>query len=114
MREVIDYLLANATDSQIVFGPIVWQPKPEGEGRRWYFMIATCGPDGFRCDSISADDSVQLVEDMRFSLMLAMVAPGRVLHDTDDELYAARLCETLWPGERITALRKTIERERAS
>jgi hypothetical protein len=37
--------------------------------------------------------------------------PPRIIHDTEDELTAARLCETLWPGEHITALRKAVEAE---
>jgi hypothetical protein len=32
----------------------------------------------------------------------------------EDELDMARLCEAIWPGERITNLRKEIEAERAS
>jgi len=35
-----------------------------------------------------------------------------VIHDCDDELQMARLCEILWPCERITDLRKAVERER--
>jgi hypothetical protein len=36
-----------------------------------------------------------------------------VIHSMDDELQMAKWCEMLWPGERITKLRKGIEAERA-
>ena len=37
-----------------------------------------------------------------------------LIHDTDDELYMAKFCEMLWPGDRITQVRKAVEAERAA
>jgi hypothetical protein len=36
----------------------------------------------------------------------------RVIFDLGDELEMAQMCETLWPGQRITKLRKAVEAER--
>jgi hypothetical protein len=42
---------------------------------------------------------------------MAQRKPPLVIIDIDDELKMARLCEALWPGERVTRLRKGVEAE---
>jgi hypothetical protein len=37
-----------------------------------------------------------------------------VVHSVDDEVDMARLCEELWPGERISETRREVEAEYAS
>jgi len=107
----IDHLLRDATDPNVVVGPILWQPH--AGGRRWYFIVSTCGPDGLRCDKLDVEGDADKADEVRAGLFLALVQRRPlVVHDTDDELYMARLCETLWPGERITRLRQGVELER--
>ncbi|MGE0660438.1 MAG: hypothetical protein AB7O63_13145 [Reyranellaceae bacterium] len=112
LAQVIDHCLAGAVDLHVIIGPATWQPADTTEGRRWYFTVATCGPDGFRCDQVVCGSRPD-TERGRSAFMVAMMARlPRVIHDTDDELYMARLCESLWPGERISRLRRGVERER--
>lgn len=109
---VVDRALRDATDVNVVLGPVCWLPGKDGSGaRRWYFTIATSGPEGFRHDSIESD-SEDTCDQLRRAVWMALVQrKPRVIHDCDDELYSVRLCETLWPGPRITALRKKVEDE---
>jgi myo-inositol-hexaphosphate 3-phosphohydrolase len=82
-----------------------------------YFIIAASEQKrGFRCDSIIAGEGIDGgVLRTRTVLAFAFKAKnsGLVVHDTDDELYMAKLCEMLWPGERIR-VRKEVEAERAA
>ena len=113
IKQVVDHCLAGAVDLQVVIGPVTWQPADTAEGRRWYFMIATCGADGFRADQVIADTR-RATRRARRAVIVALVARRpRLIHDVDDELEMARLCECLWPGERIAQLRRAVERERA-
>jgi hypothetical protein len=109
------YLREGAADPTIVIGPILWQPSDGRFARDWYFFIATCGPDGFQCDKVSASGDKAICEEMRDTVlfMLTQSKPPTVIHDTDDELYMTKICEALWPGERITRLRKAVEAEYA-
>jgi hypothetical protein len=104
----VDYILSDTDSLHVVVGPVVWHDSNPTEK---YFIIATSEAGrGFRCDRLSiADDGDRLA-------VLAALFQRRplVIHDCDDELYMARLCETLWPGERISKLRATLEAERAS
>ena len=112
IADALDHPLGKATDINVVVGPVQWHPHAEGP--RWYFMVATCGPDGFRCDKLDVEGDADEADDVRAALFGALIQRRPlVVHDTDDELYMARLCETLWPGERITRLRQGVELERA-
>jgi hypothetical protein len=111
----IEHMLKDAIMPHVVVGPLVWQPSDGQSPKRWYFMISSCGPRGFRCDKvdISPDFDENERKQLRGNVMLALIArPPVVIHDVDDELSAARICEVLWPGERITAIRKAIEKDR--
>jgi hypothetical protein len=106
IERIADHVLRDTNDTNVVIGPLVEredQPHP-------YFTIATSeAKRGFRCDQISINSP-----ELRALVVLALMQRRPlVIHDTDDELYMARLCEALWPGERITTLRKQIERERS-
>jgi hypothetical protein len=71
--------------------------------RRWYFCISTCGPDKqVRVDSVTLAGTEPAAMAGR---------PNQALRVSHDEIAAARLCEAVWPGERITALRQTVEAE---
>jgi len=98
--------------------PLVWKPSDGKTSKVWYFAVATSEKRrGFRCDRITIGDGIK-PDDARQSFLLALTRrkdrKSLVAHDTDDELYMAKLCEALWPGERITRLRKQIEAERST
>lgn len=40
-----------------------------------------------------------------------MLRPPLLLHTFDDEIDFAKWCEMLWPGERVTRMRKAVEKE---
>ncbi len=107
-QDAVNYILDQAGNTQVVVGPLV----RDGDGR-WYFILATAGPENdshldqivVRFDQPEAD---------RTRVLHALIERRAfATHDIDDELAMARLCETLWPGERITSIRKAIEAERA-
>jgi hypothetical protein len=114
IAEFTDYVLADVIEPVVVIGPVVWQPDPDRNGkRRWYFNVSSAGPEGFRTDQLGAEDAA-LADEMRAVFAMALVRRRPiVMHDCDDELYMARLCETLWPGPKIQRLRADIERERS-
>jgi hypothetical protein len=110
---IISHTLEGTDDSQVVIGPLVRPPL--GKGNDNYFTIATSEAGcGFRVDQITTGDDWGEGIEMRAKTVAAFCGAGKgiLVHDTGDELYMARLCETLWPGERITGLRKGIEEER--
>lgn len=110
---VVDHVLAGAVDLHVVVGPVTWQLADCAEMQRFYFTVATCGADGFRCDQvIGGDRRATLCARLAVSAALAARRP-RVVHDLDDELEMALFCELLWPGARITQLRQAVERERS-
>jgi hypothetical protein len=99
------HMLERSDDLNVVIGPTVHPPL--GQDGPDYFMVATSEKKrGFRCDQISIGEGYDS-ETMRAGITMALVRrKPLVIHDVDDELYMARLCETLWPGERITKLRE--------
>lgn len=116
VERFVVHLLDAAISPHVVLGPLVWCPAPgESAGKLWYFIAAVCGPAGFRCQRLSADDE-DLAAEARALTMMVMVdrvpRVPRVLHDMDDELAMAKLCEGLWPSDRTRALRAAVERER--
>jgi hypothetical protein len=113
VKEVVAFARRGATDRNIVIGPTVWQPSDGRSARRWYFAIATCGATGIRLDQVCVADK-EHGEASKAAVIadLTIVRPPLVVHLVDDELYMARLCETLWPGERISEIRAAVEAER--
>lgn len=111
----VTHLLDGAIGLHVVVGPLLWRPSPAGTGgKRWYFIVAVCGLEGFRSDMLSADDEDLALQARALTMMALIERRPRVVHDTDDELEMAKLCEVLWPGERISALRAAVEREYAA
>ena len=109
-KEFVDLCLADRADNHVVVGPLCWHPNDSG-GKDWYVIVATSGVEhGFRHDQIIVPDGDPSHRSALF-LELYQCRP-LVIHDCDDELYMARLCEILWPCERVTDLRKAIKRER--
>jgi hypothetical protein len=98
LEEMVEHLLHDAGDIHVVVTPVVWHPT---DG-------STAGPDkAWRADRIMGGE-----EDRNILLMALASRRPLVIHDMDDELQAAKFCEVLWPGERITNVRKGIEIER--
>jgi hypothetical protein len=111
---IAKFILRDTNSPHIVIGPATWQPSDGTAGKRWYCTIAASEAGrGFRCDQVVlSPDSPQ--ED-RGRIIAAFVAHRPlVIHDVDDELYMARLCEILWPDPKITRLRQTVEAERGT
>ncbi|MFZ3328960.1 MAG: hypothetical protein WA231_25175 [Methylocella sp.] len=106
------HLLEKSDDLNVIIGPAVHPPI--GQDGPDYFIVATSEKNrGFRCDQISVGEGYNR-ETMRAGLVMALIRRKPiVIHDTDDELYMAKLCEMLWPGKRITRLREAVEAERA-
>jgi hypothetical protein len=110
-------LCDDAGDEHVVIGPTVWQPSDGTVVKRFYFAVATAGPDGaFRYDRLTSLSPEQS-DDFRRAVVQMLVQHyrdrPRVIHDIGDELAMARLCEALWLGERITRLREELEVELA-
>jgi hypothetical protein len=106
-QDAVEYVLGKAGDTQVVLGPLV----RDGHGR-WYFMLATAGPENdCHLDQVFVSSDEPEADRTRVVRALVERRPF-VIHDTDDELAMSRLCETLWPGERITSIRQAIESER--
>jgi hypothetical protein len=116
VNDLITYLLKGMSDRQVVIGPLVWQPSDGTSAKRWYFVVATAGKDHhFRCDEIVVPDNGVEGNSMRRAVIGALTRHRPiVIHEMDDELHMARLCEVLWPGERISKIRAMLEAERSS
>jgi hypothetical protein len=112
-RQIVDYVLKGSNDINVVVSPLLWQPSDGVKGsKRWYFMIATSDERGFRCDMVNVDSEQR--EWMRVQVMAEFVRHRPlVIHDMGDEVEMARLCEVLWPGERIAAVRRQVEADYA-
>jgi hypothetical protein len=108
----------DAGDEHVVIGPTVWQPSDGTVAKSFYFTVATADPGGTfrsaRLTSLSREQS----DDHRRSAIRMLVQRDRdqprAIHDIGDELAMARRCEALWPGERITRLRKDLAAEVAA
>jgi hypothetical protein len=117
MEAVADYALRDAGEPCIVVSPCCYRPSDGIAAKYWYFCISTCGPDKqFRTDMVTVDPSWgegrKAAETARARFLQSlMTRKPLVVHDAGDEVTVARLCESLWPGERITKLRQSVETE---
>lgn len=113
-QQIVLHVTQNIDDNNIVIGPLVWRLSDDGK-KQWYFAVSASEKGrGFRTDAIDIGPGIDPHE-ARQSTILDFARhrnPALAIHDTDDELYAIRLCESLWPGERVTRLRQAIEAER--
>lgn len=112
--EIVNHTLEGANDINVVVGPLCWQPSDGSNARHWYFMIATSETRrGFCVDQVTVDAETRETDRQRIIVEFMQRRP-LFLHTFEDELDMARWCEAMWPGERITRIRKDIERERAT
>ena len=93
-------------------GPLVWRPTDGTSSKMHYFMVATSGGGEFHCDQIIMEDE-QDREAFIVELTAIGIGAGLVIHNMDDELDMARWCEAMWPGKKITRIRKQLEQERS-
>jgi hypothetical protein len=106
LNKFIDYLLVDIGDIHVVITPVMRNPNVPGP----YFIVSTAGPDkAWRCDQVLGDERDRVM----FIATLAERGP-RVVHVTEDELRAIKLCEILWPGDDVTNVRGEIELERSA
>jgi hypothetical protein len=110
---IADECLSDSVDRTLVFGPVV---SNEQLTKGWYFTVASAGQEGFRVDQFIVGDDRETSIQWRSAIKMGLMINRKplVVIDTDDELEMARLCEALWPGEKITKLRKAVEAERAT
>ena len=122
MLEVCKITVSKLADNQLVIGPICWKPSDGTVSKNWYFTISGCTAKKCWWTEMVAFppdwQDINLMKVMRADFAINLVAEGTrlsralILHDCDDELYAIRLCELLWPGDRVRKVRQEIERER--
>jgi hypothetical protein len=122
LATILDYSIRDAGDNHVVVGPLCNQRSDGTAARIWYFHISTCGPDKqFRVDSVTLAqapengplDDIPALERRRMQVILAITKrfPKAIIGNFADEVSAARMCEMLWPGERITRLREVVKAE---
>jgi hypothetical protein len=81
------------------------------------FLHLDLRPDKqFRTDTVTVDlswgEGLDGAEAARASFLRMLVTrKPLVIHEVEDEVTMARLCERLWPGERVTKLRQAVEDE---
>src|SRR5262249_9517827 len=106
-------LRAEGNDIHVVVAPLMWQASDgAGGAKRWYFAVATSDERGFRCDMVNVD--AQSREQMRMGVIAQLVQRRPLVnHDVAAEAETPGLCEVLWPGPGIAALRKEVEADYA-
>jgi hypothetical protein len=129
LDSVVETILKGNDGINVVVSPMTWQPR--NGGKEWYFTVSVSkrgewfsigieNPDyepPAKLDPAFAAMFDTIIEispvDARSRVISALLARKPiVVHRFDDELDAAQFCERLWPGERITKVRKAIELER--
>jgi hypothetical protein len=132
---VVKLITKGNDDLNVVVGPMLWQPADQGNGAKdWYFFVSVSKkgqwyslkiddpdyePPGAINEALAAicDTVVEIRKVDARSIVLDALRRQKpiVIHNFEDhwsELAMTKFCETLWPGERITKLRKAIEKER--
>lgn len=113
----LDGILSGCDDcGAVVIGPVVWRASDGRQARLWYFHAALPSKGDFHLVQIDCGGSDREDATLLRSSFAAALARRRpmVIHITEDELQMARICEALWPGERIAGIRAQIESERTA
>jgi hypothetical protein len=111
LARLAEYVLDKSNDSHVIIGPLVWHRDGDRPNMRYFIVETSEEGRGWRGDKIEVpkDEAVEL----RTQFIAALVRQRPlVLHDMDDELAAAKLAATLWPGPRIKRIVREIEEER--
>lgn len=114
---IIELLMREFTGNELVFGPLVWQPSDGLASKQWYFIVASQKDERFHVTRIDLLDhahaEAEEVRELVITALLARTERPLICHDTSDELYAARLCELIWPDDpRPAKIRRAMETER--
>jgi hypothetical protein len=113
--EAAKFILGKSADKQIFVGPLVWQPSDGIQPKVRYFMVCTGDNNReFHCDRVVCEDKGHRVGFIQALISLSSHEAPIILHNMDDELDMAHWCEELWPGEKITRIRRALEEERAN
>ena len=110
------YLAGRSSEAVFAIGPVVWRPSDGLAARRFYMTIATGDASGEAYfTEITLGAGLDL-DATRASIIFALMRQREpsIIHDFPDELAMARRCEALWPGEKTTRLRATMEAECAA
>jgi hypothetical protein len=107
VEAMVEQILGGMTDRHVVVGPLLWQPSDGTASKRWYFIVGTGDASGARFDEVMVTE-----DGLRYAFIAALIGHRPiVIHDVGCELEMARLCEILWPGERVSRLRRAVEAE---
>ena len=107
LHKIADHITDNSGDGTVVVGPICWQPSDGTSAKIYSFIVATSDRQkGVRFNRITTAGNPGRV---RADFIMALARRHVIIHDVDDELYMARLCEALWAGERISKIRQGLE-----
>jgi hypothetical protein len=103
-----------ADDPMVLLGPCVTRPDDAKEGTPAHYFVVASGDHGEFFSSTLGAENTGEVDALRAMVLVALVqhSPPLTVFDLGDELQMAKLAEQLWPGPRITAIRRDIERER--
>jgi hypothetical protein len=111
VENTVNKVLKNRVECpHVLLSPVV--RLEDRDKRLWRFVIASGDGSGFFAIMIGCDTR-ELAEECRMLALAKFLGHMPiVLHDTDDELHMARLCETIWPCEKTRKIRAGIETER--
>lgn len=104
LREAVQRLMAISIDKTFVIGPQCWR---EAQGRKINYFMLGLGDlsNQFYLIELSVDGEVERQEFIR----ALAEQRGAMMIDTDAEMRFIQWCESLWPGEKVSALRKKME-----
>lgn len=108
---MVRQVLEGADDVNVVVGPLLERPEV-GD----YFVVATSKNHEVRFNQMTIGGTLD-ADVVRGGFFLALIERGGALisHDTGDEVYMLKLCETIWPHDtRVKRMRLEMEAERAA
>jgi hypothetical protein len=111
LARLANYVLDKSDDSHVIVGPLVWYHDGDRLDRLYFVVETSEERRGWRADTIEVPKDE--ADEWR-ALFMAQLIEHRplVVHDMDDELAAAKLAASLWPGPRIERIVREIEAER--
>lgn len=107
IEEMVTEILRDTDDINVLVGPTLLHPETDQR----YFPIAV-SKGGFYPEAILGDGDREALKACRASLKIELMRrPPRVVHDFDDELAFLRFAASIWPGEEIALLCKSVAKE---
>jgi hypothetical protein len=112
LNEIRENLVSGLKSQHVVVGPLVWRQSDGTTTKDEYFVIVRFTEE---VDFIKMAVGEQIAEARiaRRQLIATLVAhhPPLDIHDMEDELGMAALCEALWPCEKTSLIRSGVETE---